>query len=300
MSDFRIVPPLAINDSHLVTSNVPEDDAPAWDAQTTYAADERVVSAHRVYESKAGSNQGNTPTAGGDDNWRDIGPTNRWAAFDDLNSTKTQRAGTIDVTLEPGEMVNAVALFGVNADTAQVIVTDIDSGAEVYNATRTLQDTSHVVDWPEYFFEPIERSDRTLFDDIPPYYNTRVRIILDAGAETAAVGVIVLGRQRSLGIHLWGLRFGIQDFSRIERDQFGQLDITQRGYIDVITYQVRVATPAASRAKRILTNQRGRPTVYIGNTDREESIALGLYDDWRVVTQNAKRSDCNIDILGTI
>ena len=81
---MRLIAPTPINAAVLTSSNVVENDRPAWNNGTTYAADAEVISTttHRIYRSTLAGNVANDPTLPGTSKWTDIGPTNKWAMFD--------------------------------------------------------------------------------------------------------------------------------------------------------------------------------------------------------------------------
>lgn len=119
---MRILRPAIINDAAFVSSNVPETVA-AYNAGTTYAVSNQVRSdaTHRLYESVQAGNTGHSL----DDPawWADIGPTNRWAMFDQVVGTQTTGATGIDVRVEPPGRVDSLALLNVDAATVRVVVT---------------------------------------------------------------------------------------------------------------------------------------------------------------------------------
>lgn len=116
---MKIIPPIPVTDAILVSSTVAEDDAPAYSAATTYAAGDKVISSHRVYESAQAANTGHSvldPTW-----WTDIGPTKRWAPFDQAIGTYCTGASPIEIVLAPAQNTNAVALIDVSGiDTVRV------------------------------------------------------------------------------------------------------------------------------------------------------------------------------------
>lgn len=80
---MNIIEPVRITPAMLISSNVPEDDHPDWDAGTTYGNGDRVIRSHRIFESVQGGNTGHNPAA--DDVgewWVEVSATNRWRAFD--------------------------------------------------------------------------------------------------------------------------------------------------------------------------------------------------------------------------
>jgi hypothetical protein len=106
-STLQLLRMIGITDAVLVASSVAEDDAVAWAAGTTYPAGARVikVAAHRIYESLTGGNVGNDP-ATGVGKWLDVGPTRRWAMFDQALGSVTTDGTAIEVTLRPNVAVN--------------------------------------------------------------------------------------------------------------------------------------------------------------------------------------------------
>jgi hypothetical protein len=93
---MRIIEPIAINDTILTDSNVPEDDHPEWDASTSYLAGDKVIviSTHRIYEALQATT-GDDPATDDGTNWLDIGATNRYRAFDGSIEGQTVQASSI-------------------------------------------------------------------------------------------------------------------------------------------------------------------------------------------------------------
>jgi hypothetical protein len=88
-----------------------------WDLTYSYAEGDRcmLASTHRVYESLVGSNTNNPPLTS-PSYWVDIGPTNRWAMFDQAVGTSTVADDTLSVTIElnDADYVNAIALLDMS------------------------------------------------------------------------------------------------------------------------------------------------------------------------------------------
>ena len=57
---LTIIKPLEVTPA-MLTTDVPEADYPAWVAGTTYAADVRVIYAHKVHQSLQAANTGKQP-----------------------------------------------------------------------------------------------------------------------------------------------------------------------------------------------------------------------------------------------
>lgn len=95
-------------------------------ATISYALGAHVIKAatHRVYESAKAANVGNDP-AGASGLWIDVGPTKRWAMFDQALGTASTATRSIEVNLTAGT-VQAVALLDVVATAVRVRSTGYD------------------------------------------------------------------------------------------------------------------------------------------------------------------------------
>src|SRR5690554_5730493 len=99
----RVIRPMQITPDNLVSSNVAEDDYPAWLVGTAYAVDAWVIDDHFVYQAAAantGKKPADSPTI-----WAKKGATNRWLMFDNKVGTQTVRVDGIDVVVEQDEFV---------------------------------------------------------------------------------------------------------------------------------------------------------------------------------------------------
>ena len=148
---MRIIPPINITETNLVSSNIVEDDQPPWLIGTTYSAGDKVVHVHKIYESIAGANAGNQPDIT-PLKWLLLGATNRFRAFDKLLSDQAERSDNISYVIDNGGVgIDSVALFNLDAASVRVQVID-DIDGTVYDATFALIDNTDITNWSDYFF----------------------------------------------------------------------------------------------------------------------------------------------------
>lgn len=131
---MEIITPVVIKDTQFLGSSILEDDYPAWDPDTTYAADARVIvsgpSVHKKYLSLAGSNTGNYPPDDTEStNWVELGSTRRWAAFD--KNTTAASTGSITADLLDDA---CTSLTGWTDNDTGNGVSSVVSGAFQFNA----------------------------------------------------------------------------------------------------------------------------------------------------------------------
>ncbi len=266
VSTLRLLQPVEVTDAVLTASNVAEADAPAWSAEATYADAARVMVAHRVYESLVAANRGNDPVTSG--KWVEVGPTNRWAMFDEALGSVTSAAAAIVVTLAAGA-VDTIALLDVKAATVRV-------QAAGYDRVLTVAGGAIV------------------FDDVPATAAT----VTIAGAGTVSVGTLLIGRMVGLGITEASPTAGITDYSRKEVDDFGDVTIVQRAWSKRMTAKALIRSTAIDAVFDRIASVRARPSLWIGDAGSEALTIYGFFKDFSIeVGENVSKLSLSIEGL---
>lgn len=295
---MKLIEPLAITDATLLSSNVAETDWPAWSAGTAYVLGDKVIrtSTHRIYQRTVA---GTTATAPELDltNWLDIAPTNRWAMFDSVVGTLTTQATSISVTVRPVGVVNSLALLDISGDTLQVVMTDPIDGI-VYDVTYSLSYTSGIIDWYSYFYTPIERKSGIIITDLPGYLSADIAITISNPGGSVSVGTCVAGSLQNLGHTKYGASVGIQDYSRKERDAFGNYTVVERPFNKKARFSCTVDADRVDRTHALLARRRALPTVYIGSEDYQSTVVYGFFKDFDIVIPYPTFSECSLEIEG--
>lgn len=197
-----VIPPMLITPDMLVSTNAV--DSPAWAVDTSYAAGAVTSRDYRSWESLQAGNLGKLP---GTEPlwWRDAGPVNSMAAFDQSPSTITSRAGGIVMTLAPGRRFTDLALLGIRARSVTLTLRDGPEGAIFYGPdTRTAINTGGTY-WA-FCFSDIDEMPMTTemtWHDLPSLSNAHATIELSGLAETH-VALVALGR----GIFIGDVEYG--------------------------------------------------------------------------------------------
>ena len=301
MGALKVIPPLTITDSRLTSSNVAETDYAAWSSGTTYSLGQRVivVSTHKVYESLQNSNLNKDPTLASNATWWiEVSPTNRWKMFDISNTTQTTNANSIVVTITPGQVVNSVSLMNLEGISIRVKVTDPLEGV-VYDKTVSLNNNGTINNWHNYFFSPTSKKKSVVITDMPSYGTAIIEITVTNTGRTAKCGVCTLGQINYLGegINL-GATVGIQDYSRKEKNDFGDYVVVQRNYAKRAKYTMAVLNEQIDALQNLLADLRTTACVWIGDDNYESTMIYGFYKDFDIVISNHIVSDCNIEIEG--
>lgn len=281
-------------------TNVPESDHPLWESSKSYVVGDRVMLSHRNYEAlvaHSNKNPGGTPTD--PPTWLDLGPTNRWRMFDDKIGTETTNPESIDLTITPGRAVDSLAFFGLDAASIYVRVVDPYQGI-VYESNVSPVSTDGINDWYDYFFSPVEVNEDFVLLGLPAgsYGSVEIRIAKPGGV--AKVGALIVGKAAVLGEALYGTSVGINDYSRKERDDFGNMIIVERGYSKRADFDVLVQTSMVSQVQRLLSKYRAKPIVWIGEASFQSTILYGFYKEFNLVISGPTASDCSISVEGLI
>ncbi len=291
-----IVNPVVISPAMIVSSSAAVSTRTAWNSGTAYVSGNEVYYNYKDWIAVAAST--NVTPGTNDTKWIEIAASNRYAMFDGVINNVTTATSPLDVTVDPGSVVNAVSLFQVTANTVQVQVIDPVEGI-VYDQTEDMQDTSIVIDWYSYFFEPIVQKSDVSFINLPAYGSANIRIVADAGTgNNAIIGEAIIGRQRQLGVTNFNTSVSIQDYSRKERDQFGNVIVVERQFAKLADYDVTVETSLVNVVQNTLANIRTTPTVFIGDANRPETIVYGFYRNFNIVLSTPSISECTIEVEG--
>lgn len=296
---MQIIKPIGITEAVLFASNVPEDDYPPWSSSASYLVGNRCLRNHRIYEALvAHSNVDPAGPATAPATWLDLGMDNRWRMFDDKVGSLTSRIGSIAVTLQPGAVINSLALFNLQGRSVTVVMIDPVEG-EVYRRAVSLVDAG-VTSWYGWFFSPIGRRSDIVLLDLPAYGTARLSVTVDNATDTAACGHLVIGVKTDIGVALYGTGIGITDYSRKDVDEFGNAIIIERAFSKRAEFNVSLDTASVASIQRLLASIRARPVVWIGEPSYEATVLFGFFKDFSISISGPLVSDGTITVEGLV
>lgn len=305
-STLSVLVPVAITDTILTSTDVPETDYSAWSDVTTYSIVDRVISAttHKVYESAKASNLNKDPTdinnrTGSTVWWIQVDATNAWKMFDGEKTSATSKASSMTIILKPG-FVNSLYAGGLVADTATITMKDSPGGTVVYSKTIALEN-SYPPDWYEYFFSPFRQQPDLIIDDLPPYNNCEVTFTLSILSGNVECGMFQIGDLRPLGTTQYNASATPKSYSSIKIDDFGNNEIVRRKKSTDAEYQVILDPSYANTAMDILNTVLDVPVVWVATTldDYAWLRVFGL-GNGKMVSENYSECVLNVSIKGLI
>ena len=297
----------------MLVTNVPltEPGAVNWVAGT-YTLGAKVIKNRHVWESLTDA----TTVEPGTETtlplkWLDLGAINAMRMFDKSAAALKGTAGAqrriykigttttnptkIDFTVTPGQVVSAIALFGLTGYQATVTITDPTDGV-IRTTTISLVDASANGMW-EWLFKPIRRKTTFAILDLPAYGTASIRVVIDADVGgVASCSMASIGVLTTVGESIFGTAVGITDYSTRDIDDFGNESMTELGFRDRVQFDVRIVTADVSYQKDFLTRLRAKGAVFIGDPARQETIIFGRYRDLQIVLSNPAVSECALDV----
>lgn len=298
---MRVIKSVVTTDAILTSSNIPEDEYPAWVSGTSYTALDKVIYEHKIYERIVTGSGATTPDLD-QINWLDSGYTNRYKMFDNIMSSVSSRTGGIEFTLTPNQVINGIALLNVNASTVRVVMTDPVEGV-VYDRTKELRSSTNVIDYYSYFFAPLINLgdlDTAIFLDLPNKPTATITVYVSAGSGLVEVGEVVYGMQYVVGRTNYGTAIGIKSYSRKEVDEFGKVTVIKRKNSKYADYDVDIDNVNLASVQRLFADIDSVPCVFIGNPEMEELIVYGFYSDFKATISFPTVSKCTLRVEGLV
>lgn len=298
---MQIIYPQEITPAILTSSNVLENDYAEWVAGTYTIGTRRIIAAqHKVYEVLAASTT-DSPLVGiaaAVPTWAVVGSTNRWRMFDASVSSLTTNQGTITVKITPGKVINSIALFNLAGRSVRVTMVDPIDGT-VRDVTVSLVQAG-VANWYDYFFTSSTVRTDIVINNLPAYGTAAITVTIDAGAEIAAVGHMVIGQLKDIGCTGYGASAGAISFSRKDRNTYGDAIIVKRANAKRSGFDISYPTNQLATIERMLMALDAVPIVWIGSPlpEYEGTVVFGFYRDFDLNYEGPKISRGTINIEG--
>ena len=298
---MRVIKSVVTTDAILTSSNIPEDEYPAWVSGTSYTALDKVIYEHKIYE-RIVTGAGTTTPDLDQINWLASGYTNRYRMFDNIISSVSSRTGGIEFTLTPNQVINGIALLNVNASTVRVVMNDPIDGV-VYDRTKELRSSSNVIDYYSYFFAPLINLgdlDTAIFLDLPNKPTATITVYVSSGVGLVEVGEVVYGVQSIVGRTNYGTAIGITSYSRKDTDEFGKVTVIKRKNSKYADYDIDIDNTKLAFVQRLFQDIDSVPCVFIGNPEMEELIVYGFYSDFKATISFPTVSKCTLRVEGLV
>lgn len=272
---------------------------PEYAGGTTYALADRVMvsSTHLIYESLVASNLGNAVSDV--TKWLLIGPTNRWAMFDTLRSTKSEMGSPLQVIIQPNQGIDSIAFLGIVANSAIIEITS--SSVVVYSATITFNNKT-AADWQDYFFNQFPFGQSAVLLNIPSYSNMIINIIFTKTYGLVKVGNIIIGRNYFIGDTQFGAESDVLNFSTVTRNFAGDVvKFTQRRNVPKTIQTVWIDKSLLDTPVLMRDLLNGTTAVWLGIDDSTDTyfsplLILGFYTRFMIKIADFSKAIIDIEL----
>jgi hypothetical protein len=211
-----------IDETILDSSNVSASALDEWDSGTAYAEEDQVKVSFEddgttprrpieVYEA-LGNTTGDYPPDSTSD-WVFVEATNRWAMFDGYVSTQTENSDSISVDLD---LAGLTCLGIFNTYGTSVSLTHASTEVQTVSLIR-----DSIKDWWDYFFAT-NRTGRDVLFYFPSQTPNVATLTITYTGGTAKCGLVVIGKYYDVATTQYGIRVGIDDYSKYVTDGSGQ------------------------------------------------------------------------------
>ena len=282
---MKFLKSVPINDTTLISSSVPETEA-AWSVGTTYALDAVVRKNHKVYAAAQAANTGHDPEMDDGTWWIYVGPTNRYAMFDNSVGSATMGTDPITIVITPDESFNAIGFQNLVAESVQVSVV-VDS-TTIYDKTIDMEDRRALTGWWDFFFMPLDRTSTFTIEDLPPF-GTITTVI-----NGTSCGAMLIGRMFYVGKTSDKPDLGVLDYTVKETNDYGVTSVTPRPTATRIDAKFMVDENRVDAVFNTLSNMSAEFVFWIvDESGRFSSLTtLGLRGDFSITPTRTEGGIC--------
>lgn len=296
-----VIPPTPVTDTILTSSTISEPDTgeTVWVSYTSVIGDERISTVtHRVY--KAVTANTDDPVDGVNldpKTWLNVRATNRFAMFDNKNSTKSTETTQLITEITAGIINTSVAGFAIEEVNNINIIVDDPTEGEVFNQDVNMNDNSKVTDWYLYFTTPIVKKTEFILTGLPAYGAATIKMTADGN--DIKFGNLVIGNDLNLGITNTKIKATLSDFSVYDTDEFGNTSIEPGLTAKILDYDVTIIEGDETRVFNIMDSLTGIVCVWVGDVTLGLSLTFGYHIGHSVTTDFAF-SPSKITIRGVV
>lgn len=278
MNGLGIVKSVSIGTNEISNSNVTFSDYSAYNANTTYSKQDRRYFVDSVYESLQDDNQGNDPDEAYE-YWQRVGPVNRLKPFDLSDETKAIFSSSCYYTLTFSEDLTDLVLLGLDGVTS-VNVKITKSGSVVYDQGFAIT------------------SDHLLVSDLPADSGATIRIDF-VGGSGAGIGTLAMGKRYSVGIGvLHGLSLDVEDFSRRDRNEYGDVQLKRRPFAKDMSLTAIIPNADMDEAYELLAGMRATPCLWIPSKRKSSLRVWGFCESIGLGVTYPTYSEINLELKG--
>jgi hypothetical protein len=282
----------------LVYSNVPMVEPP-YNLATTYAKDAAVYdpATKLVYLSMVAGNVGKALSDPAF--WNKRTAINRWAMFDDRNSTQTSNPEEIISVFSAQAITQGLFAGAMDASEVRVSMTHPTRGL-VYSETKSLVLPRSGSSFFGWCFNRLRLRTWFLTLKLPVFANALVTVAIKKPGGLPKCGMCLLGPTIDVGLSLMGLSTELKDYSTTTFFTDGSSSTVERGFSKKMSVDLLIDSDRVETIEDDLIKRRQKTLVFLGSTMRGDTMLVGRFSSLRKVIDSFPRSKMALQIDGVL
>ena len=255
---------------------------------------------HRIYTKLTSAAGSSTAPESDSVNWFDSGPNNRWALFATDRNIASYNHNSIQLLISPGERIDSIGLLGLDLSSASIKVYTADGLQYTHEELLNERET---ISWSDYFFGGTSSGRPTVIRfNLPTMLGTLVCITLAKTTATAKCSAVVLGTNVYLGSVQMNPKSEVLNFSKIERDAYGNSTLVPRRSVPKTTQELFLPSVYINKVRAVRTALNATPALWSGLDDAttdtyyEALLILGIYKEFTIDLENQINSRVNLQL----
>jgi hypothetical protein len=278
----------------LVYSNVPMVEPP-YNVATTYAKDAAVYdpTTKIVYWSMVAGNVGKALSDPAF--WNKRTAINRWAMFDDRNSTQTSNPEEIISVFSAKAITQGLFVGAADASEVRVSMTHPIRG-RVFGEEKNLVLPRSGSSFYGWCFNRLLLRTWFLTLNLPVFANAVITVTILKPGGTPRCGMCLIGPVVDAGLSMMGLATELKDYSSTKLFVDGSSSTIERGYSKNMSVDVSVDSDRVETLEDYLIKRRQKTLVFLGSTLRGDTMLVGKFKSLRKIIDSFPRSKMALQI----
>ncbi|WP_137719357.1 hypothetical protein [Methylobacillus flagellatus] len=287
-----LIEPMPIDETNLLYSNIPENDAVAW-IPGAYGLGEAVVDSHTVYRSLQTNN---TNIVTNKEAWQVVGRTNRYKMFDRELFSQSVKDGPIAVVILADRICDSLVITGATASGIEVSVYN-RAGVKVGYVKALMSVRSGPGSFHRWFFGRNATNRELHIPGLQIFPGYRVEVVVSGGR--VQVSSLFIGRSIELGDIKFGFGARLRSYSAQVEDEFGNVTITPRPASRSQNYILQLPRKRFDEVHRLFQEYESQFAIWVGPADLTTTIVAGIYEDFELVMEYPQLAVCSLKLKGT-
>jgi hypothetical protein len=207
----------------------------------------------------------------------------------------------INVIIAPGKRIDSIAFVGLKRVTSiRVTVAENSTASPTYDSGEVILSKRETLSWYQYFFDPVTYKTSTVLQGLPAYSTPYIEI--EINGTDPECGGIAMGTIQDIGIVQRGATNDVINFSKVERDVFGNAALVPRRNVPKTNQTILLPAYSLDRVRKLRDQLNGTVAVWMGLDDTpdqyyfESLLIVGFYKQFSINIDNPEYVTINLEL----